>query len=289
MHSILTGQHASRLRGRGLNFEELRRYVQGDDIRTMDWLATARQRSPHVRIYTEERDRNVLLVVDQRLSMFFGSRRAMKSVAAAEAAALGAWRGAAAGDRVGAIVFSDVDLTELRPQGRQRAVTRILHELVRFNQALTLTSAAPANPAAFNTALRHAARLATHDWLVCLITDAAGADAETTELVTRTSAHNDVLTIFIYDPLEAELPDIGPAVVADGVLQLEIDTASRGLRHSFSDAFAERRRRVGEFSRERAIPVLDIRTDRDVAEQLRDILGRRRERFAGQRAGSRGG
>jgi uncharacterized protein (DUF58 family) len=205
----------------------------------------------------------------------------MKSVAAAEAAALAAWRGAAAGDRVGAIVFADADLAELRPQGRSRAVMRILHELVRFNGALEAAATSPGNPQAFNAALRRAARLATHDWLICLITDAAGADAETGELVTRMSAHNDVLTIFVYDPIEAELPDIGAAVVADGALQLEVDTAARSLRRRFADSFTQRRRRIGTFSRERMIPVLDIRTDHDVAEQLRDILGRRQERRNG--------
>ena len=90
MHSILAGRHASRLRGRGLNFEEIRRYLPGDDTRNMDWKVTARMRKPHVRVYTEERDRPCLLVVDQRQSMFFGTRRCMKSVAAAEVAALAA-------------------------------------------------------------------------------------------------------------------------------------------------------------------------------------------------------
>jgi uncharacterized protein (DUF58 family) len=91
-HSILAGRHASRLRGRGLNFEEIRRYLPGDDIRNMDWRVTARMRKPHVRVYTEERDRPVLLIIDQRQSMFFGSRQAMKSVVAAEGAALAARR-----------------------------------------------------------------------------------------------------------------------------------------------------------------------------------------------------
>ncbi|MGD8898369.1 MAG: DUF58 domain-containing protein, partial [Acidobacteriota bacterium] len=87
VHSVLAGRHASRMRGRGLNFEEIRGYLPGDDIRTIDWKVTARTREPHVRVYTEERDRPALLLVDQRQSMFFGSRRAMKSVVAAEVAA----------------------------------------------------------------------------------------------------------------------------------------------------------------------------------------------------------
>jgi len=89
VHSILFGRHASRLRGRGLNFEELRRYVPGDDIRNVDWKATARAGEPNVRVFTEEKDRPMWLVVNQTQSMFFGSNERMKSVSAAEVVALG--------------------------------------------------------------------------------------------------------------------------------------------------------------------------------------------------------
>src|SRR6516162_9744704 len=87
VHSLLSGRFASRMRGRGLNFEEIRDYRSGDDVRSIDWKVTVRLQKPHIRVYNEERDRQALLVVDQRLSMFFGSRLAMKSVTAAQAAA----------------------------------------------------------------------------------------------------------------------------------------------------------------------------------------------------------
>ena len=99
-HSILAGRHASKLRGRGLDFEELRTYLPGDDIRSIDWKVTARTGKPHVRVYTEERDRPAILLVDQRQDMFFGSVRNMKSVTAAETAALAAWRIVGSGDRI---------------------------------------------------------------------------------------------------------------------------------------------------------------------------------------------
>ena len=86
--SLLAGRYASHMRGRGLNFEEIRDYRTGDDVRSIDWKVTARLQRPHVRVFNEERDRQGILVVDQRLSMFFGTRRAMKSVTAAEAAAI---------------------------------------------------------------------------------------------------------------------------------------------------------------------------------------------------------
>ena len=276
VHSLLTGRHASRLRGRGLDFEELRHYVEGDDTRAIDWTATARLGAPHVRVYTEERDRNVLLLIDQRQSMFFGSRRAMKSVVAAEAAALSAFRVASLGDRVGAIVFSEAGgLTEIRPEARDAGVRRILSEVVRHNRLLSASGEDAADPSLLNEALRRAARLASHDWLICLISDTAGADDETVRLVTRLTAHNDVLSVFVSDPLEAELPDIGRAVLADGRHQIEVDLSGRALRSKFAAGYVERRTNAARFSLQRAIPVLSLVTDGDVLDQLRSQLGRR--------------
>ncbi|CAH1656131.1 MoxR protein [Hyphomicrobiales bacterium] len=285
VYSLLAGRHASRLRGRGLDFEELRHYAEGDDTRTIDWSATARLGSPYVRIFTEERDRSVLLLVDQRLSMFFGSRCAMKSVIAAEAAALAAWRVTVLGDRIGAIIFSENGIEEIRPQGRNAGVMRILGPLVRFNNALAAKDERPSDPGLLNQALRRAAGVAKHDGLVCLITDAAGADAETVKLVTGLTAHNDVLMIFVSDPLESTLPAIGRAVVAEGPEQIEVNTTAAGLRRRFSDDFADRRDQIEHFSRRRAIPVLTLSTAADVSSQLREQLGRRLA--PGRRAGGR--
>lgn len=281
VHSLLAGRHASRLRGRGLNFEELRHYFEGDDTRTIDWLATARLGSPHVRVYSEERDRPVLLLVDQRSTMCFGSRRAMKSVVAAEAAALAAWRVTSLGDRVGAIVFGDADLVAVGPQARDHGVVRVLAEIVRQNAA---TGRPPEEAAAsrLNEALRTAVRMATHDWLICLISDVSGEDDETARLVTRLCAHNDVLAIFVHDPLEQDLPDIGTGTFSSGGAEIEVDVSSTSLRQRFSTERVEWRARLAALSRSRAIPVLPISTARDVADQLRELIGRRQaQKLAG--------
>jgi uncharacterized protein (DUF58 family) len=276
VHSLLAGRHASRLRGRGLNFEELRHYSEGDDTRTIDWLATARLGTPHVRVYSEERDRPVLLLVDQRSTMFFGSQRAMKSVVAAEAAALAAWRVTSLGDRVGAVVFGDRGIVAIKPQARQRGVMPVLWEVVRQNNDLAQPSEPQAGTGRLNEALRAAVRMATHDWLVCLITDVYGEDEETARLVTRLSAHNDVLAIFIQDPLEQELPDVGKATFSAGQSQIEIDASSASLRRGFSEERTQWRDRLAQLSRSRAIPVLPISTARDVTLQLQELIGRRR-------------
>jgi uncharacterized protein (DUF58 family) len=288
--SVLAGRHGSRLRGRGLDFEELRHYQDGDDPRSMDWPATARLGSPYVRVFTEERDRETLLVVDQRLTMFFGSRRATKSVVAAEAAALAAWRVTALGDRIGALVFSDNEMLEFPPDARSPSVMRILNGIVGLNAKLWADAGAEPSPGAFNKALERATRLAGHDWLIVLITDATGADPESRRMVSRLTQHNDVIAIRIYDPLEADLPDVGPAVVARGDAQIEIDTGRRNLRAGFSEAFADLQSRIEGLSHERAIPLLPISTARDTATQLREILGRRASasRVAGAEAATLG-
>lgn len=273
VHSLLAGRHASRLRGRGLNFEEIRRYLPGDDIRNMDWHITARTRKPHVRVYTEERDRPGLLVVDQRLSMFFGSQRAMKSVVAAEAAALAAWRALAVGDRVGALVFDDRDVVEIPPQRSRRQVMHLLQAVVEKNHALRVDTRIKRRPTMLNRVLEQAIRLAKHDYLVCLISDATGADQDTVRLSTLLSTHNDVLLVFIYDALESQLPNAGRLVVAEGELQLEVNTADRGLRQRYDTEFEQRLARIRELSRQREIPVLPLNTAKGVAEQVRELLG----------------
>lgn len=285
VHSLLAGRHASRLRGRGLSFEELRHYVEGDDTRTIDWRATARLGSPYVRVYSEERDRPVLLLVDQRRTMFFGSRRAMKSVTAAEAAALAAWRVTSLGDRVGAVVFGEAGTVAVAPQARDQGVVRVLQEICRQNAALAQPSPDDATKASLNEALRTALRMIKHDGLICLISDAAGEDDETTRLVTQLCAHNDVLAIFIHDPLEGDLPDIGLATFSSGQAQIEVDASASRLRDRFAAEHAEWRARLAKFSRNRAIPILPMSTARDVAEQYRELMGRRRSQVLAAASG----
>jgi uncharacterized protein (DUF58 family) len=280
VHSLLTGRHASRLRGRGLDFDELRHYYEGDDTRTIDWAATARLGTPYVRVYREERDRPVLLLVDQRVSMFFGSKRATKSVVAAEVAALAAFRVASLGDRVGGIVYSEQGIDEIRPQARQAGVRRLLGALVRHNNALAADVPHAADAGLYNEALRRAARYAKHDCLLVMISDGSGQTPETMKLATELAAHNDLIAIFVYDPLEADLPDIGRAVLAEGDRQIEVDLSASDLRRRFASGFTEWRARIDRSALQRAIPVLPIRTDLDPAQQLRALIGRRMRQAA---------
>lgn len=273
MQSLLAGKHASKLRGRGLNFEELRGYLPGDDIRTMDWKATLRTRKPIVRAYSEERDRPAYIVVDQRRSMFFGSEFKMKSVIAAELAAVAAWRCLDQGDRVGAIVFNDDELTEIRPQRSRKTVQQILGEIVRQNQQLDSKTSSPPNAAMLNRVLDHVSRIARHDCLVTVITDMLGADPESRRHMTKLAHHNDVIVSFVYDPMEKQLPRRGSMVFSKGDSQLEIDTSDQKLREGYEALFVDRLGGARKVLLQRAVPLVPISTAEDPIKQIQSQLG----------------
>ena len=273
--SLLAGQHSSRLRGRGLDFLEMRHYQQGDDIRTIDWRATARLRSPHVRVYTEERERPVHLIVDQRRTMFFGSRRAMKSVVAAELAALGAWRTLASGDRVGGIVFNDDEIIDLPPHRSQTRVLRFLHEVVRMNHMLVeRPDANRGKPSqiTLNQSLEAALRRAKHDHLVVLVSDLEGADDETQRLATLLAAHNDMLIVGVYDPLGASLHGYPGMFANDRGVSFEVPSGA-AFAASFQQAFTGILDRWTQIFRALRVPVIPISAALPPVQQLRDLFG----------------
>ena len=270
--SILSGRYASRLRGRGLNFEELRRYLPGDDIRTMDWRVTARTRSPHVRVYTEEKDRSVLLVVDQRLNMFFGTRGRMKSVTAAELAALGAWRALDVGDRVGLVAFNDTEVTDIRPQRSQQTVMSALGSLVRMNHALRVDTGIEPGANMLNQALQKAVRLAPHDVLVIIISDFFGANEQSGRLVTRLAAHNDVLGLLVHDPVRLD-PPAHSISVSDGIRQFRLDLADKRVRNKLVDDYRAEQEKITRFLKKLSAPLFLISNEEDVIEQVRRLLG----------------
>jgi uncharacterized protein (DUF58 family) len=273
VHSLLSGRFASRMRGRGLNFEEIRDYRSGDDVRSIDWKVTARLQKPHVRVFNEERDRQALLVVDQRLSMFFGSRLAMKSVTAAQAAAIGAWRVFGAGDRIGAMIFNDRDLAEIKPRRSRATVLQILTAIVAQNRALGVERGISSAPGTLNITLGHAQRLALHDATVIVISDFDGADDATRKMIGALKRHNDVVALLVHDPLQSNLPASARMTVTDGDLQIELEIGRDTVRRSIEQATQERLKDVFAWTRELGVPVLPLSAAEEVAPQLRRLLG----------------
>jgi uncharacterized protein (DUF58 family) len=275
VHSILSGRHSSRLRGRGLNFEELRHYRAGDDIRTMDWKVSNRTRKPHVRVYTEERERPVLLLVDQRISMFFGSQVKMKSVIAAELAALAAWRVLSVGDRVGALVFNDTQIVETRPHRSRKTVMQILHNVLTLNHKLSAEYPDAQNNAQLNFVLRESERLSSHDYLIVIISDLSGWDEETVKRIKRLGRHNDVMASLVFDPLEKTLPDSSQLVLSDGDMQIQVDSGRAGLGQQYTEHFVSGVERLQSELSKHGIPVIPMNTTETVLSQVRKAIGER--------------
>ena len=142
--SQLSGAERTRFRGRGMDFEEVRLYQAGDDVRSIDWRVTARTQVPHTKVYREERERPVFVLVDQRSPMFFGSQQCFKSVLAAHIGTNLAWAALGNSDRVGGLIFGDTQQRDIRPRRSKHAVLELLHHLQDFNRQLH-TPIAPAN------------------------------------------------------------------------------------------------------------------------------------------------
>ena len=270
--SILSGRYGSRLRGRGLNFEELRRYISGDDVRTIDWKVTARTRTPHVRVYSEEKDRKVLLLVDQRISMFFGTKEKFKSVTAAEAAAIAAWRAIAVGDRIGALVFNDEAILETRPGQTSRSVLSILGNIVKFNHKLNKDMATPPSDEMMNRCLERADQLAPHDVLVVLITDGSGLDEKGQQLICKIGRKNDIITLMVHDPSRMDVWN-KPLTLSDGKRQIEVDFSRAKVRHTLLDHYTDEQEQLKYVLRKLTAPMLPISNQGDVGDQLRKLLG----------------
>ena len=274
--SLLAGNHASRLRGRGLNFDELRRYQPGDDLRHLDWRASLRTGKPVVRTFTEERDRPALIVVDQRMSMFFGSVRSFKSAVAAELGALAAWMVFNAGDRVGGLVFNDQRIDSIAPLRSRKRVEALCSRIAAQNGELNATRPDVEGHSQLDKVLQHCLALAGHDHLICLVSDFAGAGPRTLQLLRQLSAHNDVVALQVYDPLALNVPTRGQLLVTQGQLQVELAVSKRQVRQPLGDFLGGRLKDVASLLRRSQVPLLMISTALPAAEQLRNELGRRR-------------
>lgn len=272
VHSILSGRQASKMRGRGMDFAEMKQFVQGDDTRNIDWKATRRTGKTYIRVFDEERDRRVWILISQRNSMFFGTKERMKSVAAAHLMALASYRVLDSGDRVGAIVYNDTDMKFFKAQRSKQGLMQIFEELVTQNRALDKTQNRD-NNAQLNNALKHINAVAKHDDLILIIGDGRGADEESVKHVTSLNIHNDVIFAFIYDPMEEALPSGASLFLSDGEKAIDVDNNDSKFQKRFADILTQRKEKLQNLSRKQAIAVLNISTDKPVLDQVMEQLG----------------
>lgn len=235
----LSGLLTSSFRGRGIDFAEVRVYQPGDDIRSIDWRVTARTEIPHTKLFQEEKERPVLLLVDQSRPMFFGSRHAFKSVVAAKAAALLAWTALDRGDRTGGIVFSEAGHREIRPRRNKHAVLQLLSEIDSLNHALNREPVeSPTN--GLVQALRNVRRVAKHGSSIFVISDFAFFDDDALLHFNQLSRHNDIVGVHISDPMEHQLPKPDLYTITNGDARVRINAANRHFRTKHREQFAAR-------------------------------------------------
>ena len=270
--AALAGPNKSNFRGRGIEFEEVRDYQPGDDIRSIDWRVTARTGSAHTKLFREERERPVLIAVDQRCSMFFGSSHCCKPVLAAQLGGLLAWSALDAGDRVGGMVFNELDHREVRSRRSRKTVLAILSHIVDYNQALPL----PAQVAGVTlaTTLANLRKIARPGSSLFIISDFRGAhDESAREQLFQLAQHTEITAIACHDPLESELPKAGRYAVTDGLTRSELDTADRNLRSAYRTRFTAQQEQLAQDLQRLGIPLLQATTDHSPFSLLQTFYG----------------
>ena len=280
VHSLLAGGERSPFKGRGIDFEESRRYQPGDDVRLMDWRVMARTNEPYLKVFREERERPVFMVVDTRRAMRFGTRVAFKSVIAAHAAAILGWASLDRGDRVGAVVFSDIDHVELRPRGGRTGVLKLLNLLVQMNSTSPpMVQPHDSSLSLFQLALNRVTKTARPGSLIFLLSDFREWDEQAKNSLIRLSHHHEIVALLVYDQLEQEAPPPGLYPVTDGIQMGILNTKAAKTNQSYSDQFRQRYEDVRRMCLTHGIGFIPLGTHDDIPFQLRrgfQDLGNRR-------------
>lgn len=272
VNSSFAGQYHSVFKGQGMNFEEVREYIPGDEIRSIDWNVTARMNAPHVKKFTEEREMTVMLVVDASASGEYGSVELSKREIAAEIAAIIAFSAINNNDKVGLLLFTDrIELFIPPKKGRQH-ILRLIREMLFFEPEGRGTDLAGT--------LDDLNRLITRRAVVFVISDFLAPDFA--RPLTSTSRRHDLVAVPVLDPGEEVLPDVGRILLEDaesGEL-IEIDSSRKSVRGAYAAAAASRRKKLEKLFAGRRIDSVPIRTDEDYILALKAFFDRRERRIS---------
>ena len=214
-----SGGYVSRFKGRGMEFDEVRLYQAGDDIRSIDWRVTARTNKTHSKVFREERERPIFISVDLRPMMNFATRGVFKSVQASKVAALLAWSAQLNGDRVGGQVFNEQGCQELKPASGRRAVLHLLNALVKPTLSVT-------EPLSLEQVLNRLTKHARPGSLLYIVSDFRGFNDKVERQLSKLARHCEIELVHIYDPLESHLPKKGHYRFTNGERDIVIDTSN---------------------------------------------------------------
>ncbi len=277
------GQYLSRMKGRGMEFDEVRLYQPGDDVRSIDWRVTARTGKPHTKLFREERERPVVISVDNRRAMHFATRGVFKSVFAARMAALLAWTALNHGDRVGGMIYTDQGHHEFRPARSRSRVLQFLKPLCGEYHSAGLQQ----NPGDTLTGLLRLRRMVTPGSLCILISDFRDWSEEIAAQISQLSRHNQLMLIVISDPLDAQLPPAGLYRLSDGRREQLLDNRNRSRVMQYQQDYRDWVQAMRQFCLTRSVSLLMAKTTDNPESLLRHphaAYSADTESLAGERA-----
>lgn len=269
-----SGLHRAPTRGRGMDFSEVRHYQGGDEIRHMEWRVTARTGKPHIKLYEEERERPVVILVDFNPSMYFGTRTAFKSYVAAQLASLLAWSANSTGDRVGGLLFSSNDHHEITPKSRNAGVLPLLSLLAHYT-SLYSQGHQKDKPQALYNALIRLKRVAKPGSLIILISDFYTMNEAAIKQLNRFKNHNDILAFHVCDTLELEAPPPGIYPITNGHRALMIDTQQSSMIAAYNEICQKRLIQLKAQFRQTAAHYIHTPTTADLPTLVRQIFPRK--------------
>jgi uncharacterized protein (DUF58 family) len=272
VESSFAGQYQSVFKGRGMNFEEVRPYTPGDEIRSIDWNVTARTGEPYIKKFTEEREMTVMILLDVSASGNFGSVEESKREMAAEIAAILAFSAIHNNDKVGLLLFSDRVELFIPPKKGRHHILRLIREMLYFEPLGRGTD--------LSGALEYLNKVVTRRSLLFVVSDFLAPDFS--RPLTVTAKRHDTVALRVVDPAEENLPDVGVVLLEDPETgeQIEVDTSRRSISRSYAKHAEDRLRDLGRLFGARGIDLLELHTDRDYLPVLRGFFERRGRRLA---------
>jgi len=255
------GGFRSRFKGRGMDFDEVRMYQIGDDIRNIDWKVTARTGEAHTKLFKEERERPVFVVLDQMPNMFFGTAKVFKSLIASHIAAQLMWNTLSNGDRFGALLFGEQAHFEMKPSGNRRNCMRLLNRIVEnysqtlvhcfsldnSNQAL-INMQPPSSVNQLKNTLKRLRYLAKPGSVIHIVSDFSQFDEACERQLSKLSQHVDIHCVLVSDPIENQLPPAGLYGITDGIENGLLNTGQERIRKDYALTFKNKVERIKDFA-----------------------------------------
>ena len=269
---MLAGGHKSRFRGRGMDFDSVRIYQPGDDVRSIDWRVTARTQVPHTKIFSEERERPILVISDLRGPMFFGSQR-LKSVVTCEISAALAWAGLAANDRAGGLVFGPQQQVDIKSRRSHHAVLQFIHALHEYSSQLLEPQP---DRYSLGDILEESRRFILPGSTVFIVSDFHDLGSSCERHLFELARHGNLNFCHVYDNIETELPPPSLYAVTDGQQRTMLDSSNKQLRQQFVDAFSQRSQHLRKLSEQLSAGLLPFNSADNVMSVLARAYGKRR-------------